>query len=80
MSERVWIGIDTGGTKTAAVISAKPPVVLGRTALATLPSKGPDRCLDLIKAAMKAPPEENPNASPPSPVVVEDKIILITDT
>ena len=49
MSERVWIGIDIGGTKTAVVISAKPPVVLGRTAFATLPSKGPDRCLDLIK-------------------------------
>jgi hypothetical protein len=29
--------------------------------------------------AMKPLPEENPNADPPSPVLVKDKIILITD-
>lgn len=49
MNENVWIGIDVGGTKTAIVISANPPVVLGRTAFATLPAKGADRALKLIK-------------------------------
>jgi glucokinase len=49
MNENVWIGIDVGGTKTAIVISADPPAVLGRTEFATLPAKGAARALKLAK-------------------------------
>jgi glucokinase len=53
MNENVWIGIDVGGTKTAIVISANPPAVLGRTAFATLPAKGADRALKLAKEGIR---------------------------
>ena len=53
MNENVWIGIDVGGTKTAIVISANPPAVLGRTAFATLPHKGADRALKLAKEGIR---------------------------
>jgi len=53
MNENVWIGIDVGGTKTAIVISADPPVVLGRTEFATLPAKGADRALKLVKEGIR---------------------------
>jgi glucokinase len=53
MNENVWIGIDVGGTKTAIVISANAPVVLGRTEFATLPAEGPDPALKLAKDAIR---------------------------
>jgi glucokinase len=53
MSDKLYIGIDVGGTKTAIVISAKPPEVLGRTEFATLPAKGPERALGLIKQGIR---------------------------
>ena len=53
MSEKVWVGIDVGGTKTAVVISANPPEVLGRTEFATIPAKGPDRALMLAKQGIR---------------------------
>jgi glucokinase len=53
MNENVWIGIDVGGTKTAIVISANPPAVLGRTEFATLPAKGADRALKLAKQGIR---------------------------
>ena len=53
MNENVWIGIDVGGTKTAIVISANPPAVLGRTEFATLPAKGADRALKLAKEGIR---------------------------
>jgi hypothetical protein len=53
MNENVWIGIDVGGTKTAIVISADPPNVLGRTEFATLPAKGPGRALKLAKQGVR---------------------------
>jgi glucokinase len=52
MNKNVWIGIDVGGTKTAVVISANPPAVLGRMAFATLPAKGAARALKLVKAGV----------------------------
>ena len=48
MAARVWIGVDIGGTKTAVVLSAKPPAILGRIEFPTLPAKGPERALGLI--------------------------------
>jgi glucokinase len=53
MNDNVWVGIDVGGTKTAIVISANPPAVLGRTEFATLPAKGADRALKLIKEGIR---------------------------
>ena len=53
MNENVWIGIDVGGTKTAIVISADPPAVLGRTEFATLPAKGAARALKLAKEGIR---------------------------
>jgi glucokinase len=44
----VWIGVDIGGTKTAVVLCAEPPVIVQRIAFPTLPESGPDRCLTLI--------------------------------
>ncbi len=48
MSERVWAGVDVGGTKTALVLSSSPPAVLERIEFATLPAEGPERALHLI--------------------------------
>ena len=53
MTENVWVGLDVGGTKTAIVISAEPPAVLGRTEFATLPAKGADRALELAKEGIR---------------------------
>jgi glucokinase len=53
MNERVWAGVDVGGTKTALVLSSSPPVVLARNEFPTLPAEGPDRALNLIKTGMR---------------------------
>ena len=46
--EKVFLGIDVGGTKTAVLLSARPPEALGRIEFATLPEQGPERALQLI--------------------------------
>lgn len=46
---KVWIGVDIGGTKTAVVLCAEPPAILERVAFPTLPERGPDRALTLIR-------------------------------
>jgi glucokinase len=46
---RILAGVDIGGTKTAVVISAEPPTILGRAEFATLPDQGPARALNLIQ-------------------------------
>jgi glucokinase len=51
-AEKVWAGVDIGGTKTAVVLSAEPPTILTRTEFATQPAQGPDRALNLIKNAL----------------------------
>ena len=53
MNENLWEGIDVEGTKTAIVVSGSPPVVLGRTSFPTLPAKGADRALKLIKEGIR---------------------------
>ena len=52
MSEKVWVGVDVGGTKTAIVLSARPPVVDARAEFPTLPAKGPGQTLNNIKKAI----------------------------
>jgi glucokinase len=46
--KKIYIGVDIGGTKTAVLLSARPPDTLGRIEFATLPEQGPKRALDLI--------------------------------
>ena len=46
--ERVYLGVDVGGTKTAVILSARPPEALGRIEFATSPEMGPARALRLI--------------------------------
>jgi glucokinase len=53
MSEKVWVGVDIGGTKTAVVLSAAPPIILARTEFPTLPAEGPARPLQLIKDGVR---------------------------
>ena len=43
MSEKLWAGVDIGGTKTAVLVSAAPPIVLNRIEFPTLPANGPSR-------------------------------------
>jgi glucokinase len=52
VSKDIWVGIDIGGTKTAVVISRKPPEVISRTEFPTLPAKGPQQAIDQILAAL----------------------------
>ncbi len=49
MNNRVWAGVDIGGTKTAVVISSAPPALLSRVEFPTLPAKGPEYAIDLIQ-------------------------------
>ena len=46
--QKVFLGVDVGGTKTAVLLSTRPPESLGRIEFATLPEQGPERALTLI--------------------------------
>jgi glucokinase len=46
--EKCFVGVDVGGTKTAVIVSVRPPETLGRIEFATLPDQGPERALQLI--------------------------------
>jgi glucokinase len=48
-----WVGVDIGGTKTAVVFSAAPPVVDARVEFATAPQHGPDPAIEEIKSAIR---------------------------
>jgi glucokinase len=47
-----WIGVDIGGTKTAVVLSSRPPVMTARIEFPTLPDQGPERAIDKIKRSI----------------------------
>ncbi|MGO9607616.1 MAG: ROK family protein [Candidatus Binataceae bacterium] len=49
MPGKVWIGVDIGGTKTAVVLSIKPPAVESRLQFATRPARGPGHAVDSIR-------------------------------
>lgn len=49
MSNKVLVGIDIGGTKTAVVLSSQPAAVLARAEFATKPTRGPQPALAAIK-------------------------------
>jgi glucokinase len=51
--QKIYVGVDVGGTKTAVVLSKRPPDSLGRIEFATLPEQGPERALDLIEQSVR---------------------------
>ena len=49
-----WLaGVDIGGTKTAVVVSQRPPEVAARIEFATAQERGPDHAIQSIKAAIR---------------------------
>jgi glucokinase len=53
MRQRLWAGVDIGGTKTAVVLSAAPPDVLSRIEFPTLPVRGPEPAIRKIVDALR---------------------------
>ncbi len=53
MPRRALVGVDIGGTKTAVVVSLKPPTVLDRIEFPTRAANGPEPALRLIKAGIR---------------------------
>ena len=51
-ASKTWIGVDIGGTKTAVVVSSRPPEMLARIEFPTLPVEGPERAIELIKRSI----------------------------
>ena len=51
--EKVWVGVDIGGTKTAVVVSTAPPKMLARVEFPTLSDLGPERAIELIKESIQ---------------------------
>lgn len=47
--ERIWVGVDIGGTKTGIVLCTEVPDVLARIEFPTLPALGPERAVEIIK-------------------------------
>jgi glucokinase len=52
MKQKLWAGVDIGGTKAAVVLSAAPPLVLSRIEFATEPAQGPEPAIECIKASL----------------------------
>ena len=50
MSQKLWAGVDIGGTKTAVLVSADPPNVLQRIEFPTLPANGPQLAINQIES------------------------------
>ncbi|MFZ0303629.1 MAG: ROK family protein [Terracidiphilus sp.] len=59
MKTGIWVGVDIGGTKTAVVISRKPPQVITRVEFPTLPGRGPKQTIDRILATIHRMLAEN---------------------
>lgn len=53
MPKKVIAGIDIGGTKTAVVLSADPPLVLIRDAFPTRPQKGPEQAIEATVTSLR---------------------------
>lgn len=52
MMQKLLVGIDIGGTKTAVVLSQEPPAVLAREEFATRPAKGPQFAISHIQKSI----------------------------
>src|SRR6202522_4597699 len=46
--QKIYLGVDVGGTKTAVVLSARPPETLWRGEFATMPERLPQHALERI--------------------------------
>ena len=53
MSNKLWAGVDIGGTKTAVLVSTNPPHVLDRLEFATLPGNGPKPAIEQIQLSLR---------------------------
>src|SRR4051794_22921885 len=53
MSNKLWAGVDIGGTKTAVLVSVDPPHILKRVEFATLPANGPKPAIEQIKSSLR---------------------------
>lgn len=65
MSESLLAGVDIGGTKTAVVLSSKPPSVIARRAFATRPENGPEPAIREIIESLRTLLASNANAGRP---------------
>ena len=63
--QKIYIGVDVGGTKTAVLLAHQPPVALGRVEFPTLPEKGPRYALDRIVEAARQLLQEHGGAQSP---------------
>jgi glucokinase len=52
--QKILIGVDVGGTKTAVVLSSRPPETIGRVEFATLPERGPQHAFDRIVESVRS--------------------------
>jgi glucokinase len=50
---KLLVGIDIGGTKTAVLLSVNPPEVIARKEFATRPAQGWQRAVELIKSGIR---------------------------
>ncbi len=53
MTDKLWAGVDIGGTKTALALSSRPPALILRREIPTLPAEGPQRVLASIKKDLR---------------------------
>ena len=53
MTRGAWVGVDIGGTKTAVVLSAEPPTILGRIEFPTNAHQAPHPVLNQIVEAIR---------------------------
>jgi len=60
VKDDTWVGVDIGGTKTAVVLSRKPPEVIARVEFPTLPGKGPKPAIERIVAEVHRMLRETP--------------------
>jgi glucokinase len=52
--EDLWVGVDIGGTKTAVLVSATAPQLMGRHEFPTEPENGPDHAVSKIISGVKS--------------------------
>jgi glucokinase len=50
--KKLWAGVDIGGTKTAIILSVKPPEIMSRIEFPTLPSNGYEPAVERIKSVL----------------------------
>jgi glucokinase len=54
LKDKLWIGVDIGGTKTAVLGSFSPPELLGRHEFPTEPQNGPDHAITQIVEGIRS--------------------------